>query len=129
MLAIGRALLTNPRLLILDEATEGLAPVVREIWRALDGLKRTGLAVLCIDKNLEPLLAAADRHAIIETGRVAWAAIPRPSSTTRRACCSICRYSGAAPHELLTLRHAAGRAGRPARHRAPTGPNNSIIVV
>ena len=72
MLAIGRALLTNPRLLILDEATEGLAPVVREeIWRALDGLKRTGLAVLCIDKNLEPLLAA-DRHAIIETGRVAW---------------------------------------------------------
>ena len=73
MLAIGRALLTNPRLLILDEATEGLAPVVREeIWRALDGLKRTGLAVLCIDKNLEPLLAAADRHAIIETGRVAW---------------------------------------------------------
>ena len=73
MLAIGRALLTNPRLLILDEATEGLAPVVREeIWRALEGLKRTGLAVLCIDKNLEPLLAAADRHAIIETGRVAW---------------------------------------------------------
>ena len=73
MLAIGRALVTNPRLLILDEATEGLAPVVREeIWRALDGLKRTGLAVLCIDKNLEPLLAAADRHAIIETGRVAW---------------------------------------------------------
>ncbi len=73
MLAIGRALLTNPRLLILDEATEGLAPVVREeIWQALDSLKQTGLAVLCIDKNLEPLLATADHHAIVEQGRVAW---------------------------------------------------------
>lgn len=73
MLAIGRALLTNPRLLILDEATEGLAPVVREeIWQALDSLKHTGLAVLCIDKNLEPLLATADYHAIVEKGRVAW---------------------------------------------------------
>jgi branched-chain amino acid transport system ATP-binding protein len=73
MLAIGRALLTNPRLLVLDEATEGLAPVVREeIWAALEALKQTGLAVLCIDKNLEPLLATADRHAIVEKGRVAW---------------------------------------------------------
>ena len=73
MLAIGRALLTNPRLLILDEATEGLAPVVREeIWAALHALKQTGLAVLCIDKNLEPLLATADHHAIVEKGRVAW---------------------------------------------------------
>lgn len=73
MLAIGRALLTNPRLLILDEATEGLAPIVREeIWSALEALKQTGLAVLCIDKNLEPLLATADHHVIIEKGRVAW---------------------------------------------------------
>lgn len=78
MLAIGRALLTNPRLLILDEATEGLAPVVREeIWAALDLLKQTGLAVLCIDKNLEPLLATADRHAIVEKGRVAWTGTSR----------------------------------------------------
>lgn len=78
MLAIGRALLTNPRLLILDEATEGLAPVVREeIWAALDTLKQTGLAVLCIDKNLEPLLATADRHAIMEKGRVAWTGTSR----------------------------------------------------
>ncbi|MCW0209733.1 ABC transporter ATP-binding protein [Achromobacter veterisilvae] len=78
MLAIGRALLTNPRLLILDEATEGLAPVVREeIWTALEALKRTGLAVLCIDKNLEPLLATADRHAIVEKGRVAWTGTSR----------------------------------------------------
>ena len=78
MLAIGRALLTNPRLLILDEATEGLAPVVREeIWAALDTLKQTGLAVLCIDKNLEPLLATADRHAIVEKGRVAWTGTSR----------------------------------------------------
>jgi branched-chain amino acid transport system ATP-binding protein len=75
MLAIGRALLTNPRLLILDEATEGLAPVVREeIWTALEALKRTGLAVLCIDKNL---LATADRHAIVEKGRVAWTGTSR----------------------------------------------------
>ncbi|WP_191577933.1 ABC transporter ATP-binding protein [Achromobacter insolitus] len=78
MLAIGRALLTNPRLLILDEATEGLAPVVREeIWAALETLKQTGLAVLCIDKNLEPLLATADRHAIVEKGRVAWTGTSR----------------------------------------------------
>ena len=67
--------------------------VREEIWRALDGLKRTGLAVLCIDKNLEPLLAAADRHAIIETGRVAWSGDSGPSSTTRRACCGICRWA------------------------------------
>jgi len=73
MLAIGRALVTNPRLLILDEATEGLAPVVREeIWRALARLRAAGHAILVIDKYLQRLIALADRHVILEKGRVAW---------------------------------------------------------
>jgi branched-chain amino acid transport system ATP-binding protein len=73
MLAIGRALMTNPRLLILDEATEGLAPLVRvEIWRVLAHLKSVGLAMIVVDKNLGPLLTLADRHCIVEKGRVVW---------------------------------------------------------
>jgi branched-chain amino acid transport system ATP-binding protein len=73
MLAIGRALMTNPRLLILDEATEGLAPLVRlEIWRVLERLKGSGLALIVIDKNIGPLLRLADRHYIVEKGRVVW---------------------------------------------------------
>lgn len=73
MLAIGRALVTNPKLFILDEATEGLAPRVREeIWRCLETLKQTGLSILVIDKNVEALTRLADRHVIIEKGRVAW---------------------------------------------------------
>ncbi|HEX3500169.1 MAG TPA: ABC transporter ATP-binding protein [Stellaceae bacterium] len=73
MLAIGRALLTNPRLLILDEATEGLAPLIRaEIWRCLETLKARGLAILVIDKNLAALTRLADRHYVIEKGRIVW---------------------------------------------------------
>lgn len=73
MLAIGRALMTNPKLLILDEATEGLAPLVRqEIWRCLAALKSERQAILVIDKNLDALLKLADRHVIIEKGRVVW---------------------------------------------------------
>jgi branched-chain amino acid transport system ATP-binding protein len=73
MLAIGRALMTNPKLLILDEATEGLAPLIRqEIWSCLRRLKSEGQAILVIDKNLGPLLALADRHHIVEKGRVVW---------------------------------------------------------
>ena len=73
MLAIGRALMTNPRLLILDEATEGLAPLVREeIWRCLALLRGAGQAILVIDKNVEALTRIADRHYIIERGRVVW---------------------------------------------------------
>src|SRR4029077_13354044 len=73
MLAIGRALMTNPRLLILDEATEGLAPLIRaEIWRCLARLKELGLAILVIDKNVETLTRVADRHFLIERGRVVW---------------------------------------------------------
>ena len=73
MLAIGRALMTNPRLLVLDEATEGLAPVIREeIWRTLAELKREGLAQIVIDKNVGRLLPLADRHVVLEKGRVVW---------------------------------------------------------
>jgi branched-chain amino acid transport system ATP-binding protein len=73
MLAIGRALMTNPRLLVLDEATEGLAPIIRaEIWACLAQLKAQGMAILCIDKNLKALLPLADSHTIIEKGRVVW---------------------------------------------------------
>ena len=73
MLAIGRALMTNPDLLILDEATEGLAPLVRaDIWRALAALKQEGLSILVIDKNLQMLTQIADRHHIIEKGRTVW---------------------------------------------------------
>jgi branched-chain amino acid transport system ATP-binding protein len=73
MLAIGRALMTNPSLLILDEATEGLAPLIRrDIWRCLAELKQTGLSILVIDKNVGALMRVADRHVIIERGRVVW---------------------------------------------------------
>ena len=73
MLAIGRALLTNPRLLILDEATEGLAPLVRrEIWACLARLKAEGLSILVIDKNVEDLTCLAERHYIMEKGSVVW---------------------------------------------------------
>jgi branched-chain amino acid transport system ATP-binding protein len=73
MLAIGRALMTNPRLLILDEATEGLAPLVRnEIWGCLESLKREGQAILLVDKHVDALTQIADRHVVIEKGRVVW---------------------------------------------------------
>jgi branched-chain amino acid transport system ATP-binding protein len=73
MLAIGRALMTNPRLLILDEATEGLAPLIRdEIWQCLSMLKARGQSVLVIDKNIENLTRIADRHYIIERGKAVW---------------------------------------------------------
>jgi branched-chain amino acid transport system ATP-binding protein len=77
MLAIGRALMTNPRLLILDEATEGLAPLVREdIWRCLQQLKDAGQSILVIDKYIERLVRLADAHTIIERGRVVWTGGP-----------------------------------------------------
>ena len=73
MLAVGRALMTNPRLLILDEATEGLAPLIRaEIWACLTRLKAAGQSILVIDKNVEALTRIADRHYLIERGRVVW---------------------------------------------------------
>ena len=73
MLAIGRALMTNPRLLILDEATEGLAPLVRaEIYRSIERLKGSGLSILIIDKDLKALTRIADRHYVLEKGRVVW---------------------------------------------------------
>ncbi|MCD1643502.1 ABC transporter ATP-binding protein [Aurantimonas coralicida] len=73
MLAIGRALMTNPRLVVLDEATEGLAPLIREeIWTCLTAIKDAGEAILVIDKNVDALARFADRHVVIEKGRVAW---------------------------------------------------------
>ncbi len=73
MLAIGRALMTNPRLLLLDEATEGLAPLIRrEIWRVLLNLKHAGQSILVIDKNLKALKRIADRHYVLEKGRIVW---------------------------------------------------------
>ena len=73
MLAIGRALMTNPSVLILDEATEGLAPLVRaEIWACLARLKADGQAILLVDKHLDALLKLADRHVVLEKGEVAW---------------------------------------------------------
>lgn len=73
MLAIGRALMTNPKLLILDEATEGLAPLVRQkIWTALAAIRARGMSILVVDKNLRDLMRIADRHFILQRGRVVW---------------------------------------------------------
>ena len=73
MLAIGRALMTNPKLLILDEATEGLAPLIRnEIWNCVGSLKSAGQSILLVDKNIDALSRIADRHYIIEKGKVVW---------------------------------------------------------
>jgi branched-chain amino acid transport system ATP-binding protein len=84
MLAIGRALVTNPHLLILDEATEGLAPLVREeIWKCLARLREAGQTILVIDKYIERLVRLADRHTIIERGRVAWQGTSRELDANR----------------------------------------------
>jgi branched-chain amino acid transport system ATP-binding protein len=84
MLAIGRALMTNPYLLILDEATEGLAPLVREeIWRCLAALKGAGQTILVIDKYVERLVEIADHHTILERGRVAWRGSSRELAADR----------------------------------------------
>jgi len=77
MLAVGRALMTNPRLLILDEATEGLAPVIRQdIWAAIRVLKADGQSILIVDKTLGELLPLADRCVVLENGRTVWSGIP-----------------------------------------------------
>jgi len=73
MLAIGRSLMTNPKLLLLDEATEGLAPLVRnEIWRCLNQLKKEGISILVVDKNINDLTRIADMHYVIEKGKIVW---------------------------------------------------------
>jgi branched-chain amino acid transport system ATP-binding protein len=84
MLAIGRALMTNPHLLILDEATEGLAPLVREeIWKCLTALKSAGQTILVIDKYVERLVEIADHHTILSRGRVAWRGSSRELAADR----------------------------------------------
>jgi branched-chain amino acid transport system ATP-binding protein len=89
MLAIGRALMTNPKLIILDEATEGLAPLIRaEVWNCLARLKADGQAILLVDKHLDALQKLADRHVVIEKGHVVWtgttAALAADSSIRQR---------------------------------------------
>jgi branched-chain amino acid transport system ATP-binding protein len=92
MLAIGRALMTNPKLLILDEATEGLAPLIRqEIWACLARLKQEGQSILVIDKNIRALVELADRHHIVEKGRVVWSG---PSTALARDSALQHRYLG-----------------------------------
>src|SRR5690606_12380921 len=84
MLAIGRALMPNPTLLILDEATEGLAPLIRaEIWQCLATRKSLGLGIICLDKNLGSLLTLADQHYIVEKGRVVWSGSSAELNTQR----------------------------------------------
>ena len=84
MLAIGRALVTNPLLLLLDEASEGLAPLVREeIWRALAALRGAGLAMIVIDKYVERLVALGDHHVILDKGRIAWSGSSAALATER----------------------------------------------
>jgi len=83
MLAIARALMTNPRLLILDEATEGLAPLIRaEIYRSIEQLKADGLSILVIDKDVKALTRVADRHYVLEKGRVVWSGTSRELSAS-----------------------------------------------
>jgi branched-chain amino acid transport system ATP-binding protein len=78
MLAIGRALMTNLHLVVLDETTEGLAPLIREeIWRCLTALKRSGQSIFVIDKNVDALSEIADRHYVIERGRITWSGTSR----------------------------------------------------
>jgi branched-chain amino acid transport system ATP-binding protein len=84
MLAIGRALMTHPRMLILDEATEGLAPLVcAEIYRAIESLKASGLSILIIDKDLRALTRIADRHYVLEKGRVVWSGVSAELAANR----------------------------------------------
>lgn len=88
MLAIARALMTNPKLLILDEATEGLAPLIRrKIWAALREIRDTGVSILLVDKNLHDLLGLADRHFVVQRGQVVWSgdsAALQADETTRQ---------------------------------------------
>ncbi len=92
MLAIGRALMTNPKLLILDEATEGLAPLVRQIiWDALALIRETGTSILVVDKNLKDLLRLADRNFIIERGKIVWSGTSNELRADREA---LHRYLG-----------------------------------
>ena len=124
MLAIGRALMTNPKLLILDEATEGLAPLIREeIWNCLSMLKGRGQSVLVIDKNVANLSRIADRHYIIERGRTVWSgherAVDRGAGSAAQVSGDLgLAVSGGASCFIKHARHAArvsvrssGRAG------------------
>jgi branched-chain amino acid transport system ATP-binding protein len=90
MLAVGRALMTNPKLLILDEATEGLAPLIRDqIWQAISSLKTKRQSIIVIDKHLDQIAQIADRHVVLERGRVAWAGDGRALASARETITSL----------------------------------------
>jgi branched-chain amino acid transport system ATP-binding protein len=107
MVAIGRALMTNPRLLILDEATEGLAPLVRrEIWVCLAKLKEKGLSMLIVDKNLGPISRIADRHCVLEKGRVVWQGDARAFAAQRKTVDRYLTVEGASARKQTSAREA-----------------------
>ncbi len=125
MLAIGRALMTNPELLILDEATEGLSPLIRqEIWAALAQIKAEGMAILIVDKNLVPLLGLADRHHIVEKGTVAWTGSSDELRADKAALRRYLSVDGPSPEDAAAPA-AAPQAARPievgAAGAEPTG--------
>ena len=96
MLAIARALMTNPQLLILDEATEGLAPIIRqEIWKVLRKLKASGQSILIVDKNVKMLARLADRHYVLERGRVRWSGDSAHSGANTTRCDVLSGYDPA----------------------------------
>ena len=121
MLVVGRALMTNPKLLILDEATEGLAPLIRqEIWRCLRALKAEGQTILVIDKNLPEMATLVDRHYIVDKGRVAGPANPpscRRSRNWRSATWASERRRTHVEPACIQGRRGPGRAGIPGHRR------------
>jgi ABC-type multidrug transport system ATPase subunit len=125
MLAIGRALMTNPRLLILDEATEGLAPLIREeIWSCLSMLKARGQSVLVIDKNVANLARIADRHYIIERGRTVWSGTSEALIAEPDLPIGIWACEGGASRSLNCKSHWASSSHTVATGRHPCWLNN-----
>lgn len=101
MLAVGRALMTNPKMVVLDEATEGLSPLMREeIWSCLRNIKDEGEAILVIDKNVDALARFADRHVVIEKGRVVWSGDNAALLNTRTSRNVTCTFDLAVERKL-----------------------------
>ena len=120
MLAIGRALMTNPKLLILDEATEGLAPLIRaEIWDCLAKLRAEQQSILVIDKNVDALMRLADRHVVIEKGRVVWTGTSADLAARRRRARAL--FVGVGPFDSCARLSLRGRASK-------LQPTNQLFV-
>ena len=123
MLAIGRALMTNPRLLILDEATEGLAPLIRaEIWRCVSQPEGEGQSILVIDKNLAALCSIADRHYIMEKGRVVWQGASRRAARQRGGAAPL---SGSLTSRIVRLPSSGALRAPPSPTGTGKGPARS----